>query len=118
MALIAASTEPNAGVSATTDLREANVEQDVEKANTTVTTTIEQGLLSPEQNEARKTERGKKKSWSFKLAFVGIAASLFVFQLDATCLGIVLPVSLEILPFFNMTPRYSLIVMLRPLLVT
>lgn len=35
----------------------------------------------------------KGKSLSFKLAFIGLAASLFVFQLDATCLGIALPVS-------------------------
>ena len=34
-----------------------------------------------------------KKSLSFKLAFIGLAASAFVFQLDATCLGIALPVS-------------------------
>lgn len=34
-----------------------------------------------------------KKSLSFKLAFIGLAASLFVFQVDATCLGIALPVS-------------------------
>lgn len=34
-----------------------------------------------------------KKSLAFKLAFIGLAASLFVFQLDATALGIALPVS-------------------------
>lgn len=118
MALIAAITDSNADVSTATDPKEANLEQDVEKANTTVTTTIEQGLLSPEHNAAGKTETEARKSWSFKLAFMGIAASLFVFQLDATCLGIVLPVSLEILPFFNIASRYSLILLLRPLLVT
>ncbi|OIW30092.1 MFS general substrate transporter [Coniochaeta ligniaria NRRL 30616] len=32
-----------------------------------------------------------KKSLSFKLAFIGLAASIFVFQVDATCLGIALP---------------------------
>lgn len=33
-----------------------------------------------------------KKSLAFKLAFVGLASSCFVFQLDATALGIALPV--------------------------
>jgi hypothetical protein len=36
-----------------------------------------------------------KKSLSFKLAFTGLASTLFVFHLDATCLSIALPVSLE-----------------------
>ncbi|EHK39379.1 hypothetical protein TRIATDRAFT_296462 [Trichoderma atroviride IMI 206040] len=48
-------------------------------------------LHSQEQNASEITETRIKKSSSFKLAFVGIAASLFVFQLDATCLGIALP---------------------------
>jgi hypothetical protein len=34
-----------------------------------------------------------KKSLAFKLAFIGLAATLFVFQMDATALGIALPVS-------------------------
>lgn len=34
------------------------------------------------------------KSLVFKLSFIGLAAAVFVFQLDATCLGIALPVSL------------------------
>lgn len=38
-------------------------------------------------------ERSSKKSLAFKLAFIGLAASMFVFQLDATALGIALPVS-------------------------
>lgn len=33
-----------------------------------------------------------KKSLAFKLAFVGLASSRFVFHLDATALGIALPV--------------------------
>jgi hypothetical protein len=37
-----------------------------------------------------------KKSLAFKLAFIGIAASLFVFQLDAMILGIALPVSNDV----------------------
>jgi hypothetical protein len=34
-----------------------------------------------------------KKSLAFKLALTGLAASVFVFQVDVTCLGIALPVS-------------------------
>lgn len=45
-----------------------------------------------EQHDAESTTK-KPKSLSFKLAFIGLAASLFVFQLDATCLSIALPVS-------------------------
>ncbi|KAJ5188290.1 hypothetical protein N7472_007304 [Penicillium cf. griseofulvum] len=46
-----------------------------------------------EQNEQDDAESATKKpkSLSFKLAFIGLAASLFVFQLDATCLSIALP---------------------------
>ena len=48
---------------------------------------------SREQLDVNLTEPKPKKSLSFKLAFIGLAASLFVFQVDATCLGIALPVS-------------------------
>jgi hypothetical protein len=34
----------------------------------------------------------QKKSLAFKLAFIGLSATLFVFQVDATALGIALPV--------------------------
>jgi hypothetical protein len=37
-------------------------------------------------------EPAAKKSLAFKLAFVGLAATGFVFQVDATALGIALPV--------------------------
>ncbi|CAI7585865.1 unnamed protein product [Penicillium glandicola] len=48
-----------------------------------------------EQDDAESTTK-KPKSLSFKLALIGLAASLFVFQLDATCLSIALPaMSLE-----------------------
>lgn len=46
-----------------------------------------------QQPNQERAEPTTKKSLSFKLAFIGLAASLFVFQLDATCLGIALPVS-------------------------
>jgi hypothetical protein len=67
----------------------------------------------PDQEDAEPTT---KKSLSFKLAFIGLAASLFVFQLDATCLGIALPVSLQI----NLACVLPQILMsiARPLLVT
>lgn len=52
-------------------------------------TEIEKG----EENTANDVEASPKKSLAFKLAFVGLASSLFVFQLDATALGIALPVS-------------------------
>lgn len=48
---------------------------------------------APEQLDVDSTEPKTKKSLSFKLAFIGLATSLFVFQVDATCLGIALPVS-------------------------
>lgn len=49
-----------------------------------------------EQLDVNSTEPKTKKSPSFKLAFIGLAASLFVFQVDATCLGIALPVSYDV----------------------
>ncbi|KAF3891680.1 MFS general substrate transporter [Trichophyton interdigitale] len=50
-------------------------------------TEIEKG----EENTANDVEASPKKSLAFKLAFVGLASSLFVFQLDATALSIALP---------------------------
>ncbi|KAL9479519.1 hypothetical protein ACSS6W_004305 [Trichoderma asperelloides] len=91
MAVLTTSTDPSADISATTSPVEAKLQQSIEKANAEVVTEIEQELLSSEQNAAGGTEPKIKKSLSFKLAFIGIAASLFVFQLDATCLGIALP---------------------------
>ncbi|GAB1194117.1 hypothetical protein APSETT444_003358 [Aspergillus pseudonomiae] len=44
-----------------------------------------------ERNGNDDIQRTPKKSLSFKLAFIGLAASMFVFQLDATALGIALP---------------------------
>lgn len=102
MSLIMISTDPSADISAATNPEEANPGQGFEKADTEVITTIEQNRPASGQNTAGGTEPKVKKSLSFKLAFIGIAASLFVFQLDATCLGIALPVSLTILFFSNM----------------
>jgi hypothetical protein len=60
-----------------------------------------------EQLDVDPTKPTTKKSLSFKLAFIGLAASLFVFQVDATCLGIALPVSYIPSPFVCHSPyRY------------
>lgn len=56
-----------------------------------------------EQLDVDPTKPTPKKSLSFKLAFIGLAASLFVFQVDATCLGIALPVSYIPSPSFAFT---------------
>jgi len=48
-------------------------------------------LEVPPNDESSQPKR--KKSLAFKLSFVGLAAILFVFQIDATALGIALPVS-------------------------
>lgn len=57
---------------------------------------VEKGTESLTEDSGVSDEaRSPKKSWSFHLAFVGLATGLFVFQVDATCLGIALPVSHE-----------------------
>ena len=60
-----------------------------------------------------------KKPLSFNLAFGGLAAALFVFQLDATALGIALPVSLLVScspkPFFwNCSPTPFILSVVTP----
>lgn len=67
-----------------------------------------------EQDDAESTTK-KPKSLSFKLAFTGLAASLFVFQLDATCLSIALPVSHRV--YSHPRTTRILIPITRPLLV-
>lgn len=54
---------------------------------------VEEQQTPEDQLQVDTTEPKTKKSLSFKLAFIGLATSLFVFQVDATCLGIALPVS-------------------------
>ncbi|KAF4969486.1 hypothetical protein FSARC_3272 [Fusarium sarcochroum] len=59
----------------------------------------EKGLAPEPQADKTETLPGdveenqpkQKKSLAFKLAFIGLAATLFVFQVDATALGIALP---------------------------
>lgn len=58
------------------------------------TGTAEKDMEEPiEANGENEEAQSPKKPLSFHLAFIGLAASLFVFQMDATCLGIALPVS-------------------------
>lgn len=61
-------------------------------------------IVTERTRDLNDTGPTKEKSLSFKLAFIGLASSLFVFQLDATCLGIALPVSLSSLTM-NTLPR-------------
>jgi hypothetical protein len=53
--------------------------------------TQRQALEVVQDNEPSQPKQ--KKSLAFKLSFIGLAAILFVFQIDATALGIALPVS-------------------------
>ncbi|KAF7950797.1 uncharacterized protein EAE97_002349 [Botrytis byssoidea] len=65
---------------------------------TEVTTNRADGALqetSLENIDEAIIEGRPKKSLSFKLAFIGLAASMFVFQMDATSLGISLPTVAE-----------------------
>ncbi|RGP76729.1 hypothetical protein FLONG3_5169 [Fusarium longipes] len=48
-----------------------------------------EGLAQTPENEGNQPKQ--KKSLAFKLSFIGLAAILFVFQIDATALGIALP---------------------------
>jgi hypothetical protein len=50
-------------------------------------------LMTVEEGNTEAFDSPAKKSLAFKLAFVGLAATSFVFQIDATALGIALPVS-------------------------
>jgi hypothetical protein len=53
-------------------------------------------VMTVEEASEDNLEPKAKKSLAFKLAFIGLAASGFVFQVDATALGIALPVSITI----------------------
>jgi hypothetical protein len=63
------------------------------KAETDTETEAGGREIPAERNGEDDVEQTPKKSLAFKLAFIGLAASMFVFQLDATALGIALPVS-------------------------
>lgn len=55
-------------------------------------TQTEETQTDTKENGEQDVEPPPKKSLAFKLAFIGLASSCFVFQLDATALGIALPV--------------------------
>ncbi|EAW21092.1 MFS-type transporter sphD [Aspergillus fischeri NRRL 181] len=61
------------------------------KAETDAETEAGGTEVPAERNGEDDVERTPKKSLAFKLAFIGLAASMFVFQVDATALGIALP---------------------------
>ncbi|CAI7661491.1 unnamed protein product [Penicillium viridicatum] len=66
--------------------RNSDIAEDVE-----ISTATKELPTSQEGDGVENTAPPPKRSLSFKLAFAGLAASLFVFQVDATCLGIALP---------------------------
>lgn len=78
---------------------EVSVQQDAEPRSEKTEAAAEEEVDEPiEANDVSDEAQSPKKPLSFHLAFVGLAASLFVFQMDATCLGIALPVSHEDAP--------------------
>lgn len=98
---------PKANISPSTEISPATIpnleEQDLERNSDKVEDveilTATKELPTPQERDGVENKAPTpKKSLSFKLVFVGLAASLFVFQVDATCLGIALPVSHNTLP--------------------
>ncbi|KOS36439.1 hypothetical protein ACN38_g12813 [Penicillium nordicum] len=91
---------PKANIRPSTEISPATIpnpeEQDLErtsgKAEDVEILTATKELPTPQERDGVESKAPTpKKTLSFKLAFVGLAASLFVFQVDATCLGIALP---------------------------
>lgn len=98
---------PKASINPSTELspaiilnpEEEDLERNPDKAEDVEISTATKEIPTPEERDGvENTAPTPKKSLSFKLAFAGLAASLFVFQVDATCLGIALPVSLHTFP--------------------
>lgn len=100
---------PKANINPSTDISPANPEEEDLERNSDIAEDVEISTAtkelhtSQERNGVENTPPAPKKSLSFKLAFAGLAASLFVFQVDATCLGIALPVSLHTFPILCCT---------------
>ncbi|KAJ5519094.1 Major facilitator superfamily domain general substrate transporter [Penicillium expansum] len=91
---------PKANISPSTEispvtipnLEEPDLERNPEKSqDVEISMATEKPHTSQEREGVDNTISMPKKPVSFKLAFVGLAASLFVFQVDATCLGVALP---------------------------
>ncbi|KAJ2899835.1 MFS transporter [Zalerion maritima] len=87
-----AKTSPGADISAAATPEGSDRERNPEKAgDVEIVTETGERHCAKGRDGVDSTGPTPQKSLSFKLAFVGLAASLFVFQLDATCLGIALP---------------------------
>lgn len=84
-------TRTSAEISGSVVREESDVEPKSEKTETTETETG--GAEIPADSNGVDDVEPRPKSLAFKLAFIGLAASVFVFQVDATALGIALPVS-------------------------
>ncbi|KAH7368463.1 major facilitator superfamily domain-containing protein [Plectosphaerella cucumerina] len=68
----------------------AGEELELTQRDKTPGTTTAEGRAIEDENQSS-AQSSPKKSLSFKLAFAGLASTLFVFHLDATCLSIALP---------------------------
>lgn len=85
---------PAAGITLDAVRGEQEPDRQLEKiGNTELMTETGQQSSAKDRNEVGETQSAPKKSLSFKLAFTGLALPLLVFQVDATCLSIALPVS-------------------------
>ena len=91
--------EPKIAVRPIAGQEQLTIRQPVGKIETI--TKPQQQIICREQDKEDATLSPRKKSLSFKLTFSGLALVLLVFQLDATCLSIALPVSTE--PPFSIT---------------
>lgn len=86
-------TVPDTEISVTRE-KTPDIERDSEKlSEEQIPTETRDDSATREPEEVVGSKPAQKKSLSFKLALIGLAASLFVYQIDATCLGIALPVS-------------------------
>jgi len=92
MAQPESNTRTSAEISASAVREETDPEPKSEKTGNTETEIGGAEILA-ERNGVDDVEPTPKKSLAFKLAFIGLASSAFVFHLDATALGIALPVS-------------------------
>lgn len=83
--------ESSAEIPLSTTRRESHLEPKIETE--TPSHSIDKALGAGTVEQDSKDGAPSKKLLAFKLAFIGLAAAVFVFQMDATSLGIALPVS-------------------------
>lgn len=83
--------ESSAGIPLSTTRRESHLEPkpEAETPNHHIDETLGAGTVDQDSEGVAPS----KKPLAFRLAFIGLAAAVFVFQIDATSLGIALPVS-------------------------